>query len=225
MNPHRQVKATGGDTHLGGEDFDNNMVDWAVAEFEKVHGAGRANKLKANARAIRRLRTACENAKRSVSSAPSTTLEVRMRMCGIVFFRFRSSLVCFCDFPRRSVKAAAGYTQVAFQTNRPRSMPFSQHISHCFTSAFRKCTTVRWISYHSPQQSCPLPHPFRSASTLQKVESLLDDADLSIELTREKFESLNDELFTRLEQPKMHPITLGKLLKGFPHLMAFVVLT
>ncbi|CAM9544327.1 unnamed protein product [Pylaiella littoralis] len=99
-----EVKATGGDTHLGGEDFDNNMVDWAVAEFEKVHGAGRANKLKANARAIRRLRTACENAKRSVSSAPSTTLE---------------------------------------------------------------------------------------------VESLLDDADLSIELTREKFESLNDELFTR----------------------------
>lgn len=52
------------------------MVDWAVAEFEKIHGAGRANKLKANARAIRRLRTACENAKRSVSSAPTTTLEV-----------------------------------------------------------------------------------------------------------------------------------------------------
>lgn len=71
-----KVKATGGDTHLGGEDFDNKLVDWAVAEFEKVNGAGRANKLKSNARAIRRLRTACENAKRSVSSAPTTTLEV-----------------------------------------------------------------------------------------------------------------------------------------------------
>lgn len=47
-----------------------------MAEFEKVNGAGRANKLKSNARAIRRLRTACENAKRSVSSAPTTTLEV-----------------------------------------------------------------------------------------------------------------------------------------------------
>lgn len=78
-----QVKATGGDTHLGGEDFDNNMVDWAVAEFEKIHGAGRANKLKANARAIRRLRTACENAKRSVSSAPTTTLEVSMGLLGL----------------------------------------------------------------------------------------------------------------------------------------------
>lgn len=64
------------------------MVDWAVAEFEKVHGAGRANKLKANARAIRRLRTACENAKRSVSSAPTTTLEVRARA---------SLLACMCD--------------------------------------------------------------------------------------------------------------------------------
>lgn len=83
-----QVKATGGDTHLGGEDFDNNMVDWAVAEFEKIHGAGRANKLKANARAIRRLRTACENAKRSVSSAPTTTLEVRL------WFPSRSSHSC-----------------------------------------------------------------------------------------------------------------------------------
>lgn len=72
----KQVKATGGDTHLGGEDFDNKLVDWAVAEFEKKNGAGRANKLKSNARAIRRLRTACENAKRSVSSAPTTTLEV-----------------------------------------------------------------------------------------------------------------------------------------------------
>lgn len=51
-------------------------MDWAVAEFEKQHGAGRANKLKSNARAIRRLRTACENAKRAVSSAPSCTLEV-----------------------------------------------------------------------------------------------------------------------------------------------------
>lgn len=86
------MKATGGDTHLGGEDFDNNMVDWAVSEFEKIHGAGRANKLKANARAIRRLRTACENAKRSVSSAPTTTLEVTMAwacvVLGPLFFFF-----------------------------------------------------------------------------------------------------------------------------------------
>lgn len=64
------------------------MVDWAVAEFEKIHGAGRANKLKSNARAIRRLRTACENAKRSVSSAPTTTLEVSMGFSACVCLSF-----------------------------------------------------------------------------------------------------------------------------------------
>lgn len=83
------MKATGGDTHLGGEDFDNKLVDWAVSEFEKQFGAGRANKLKSNARAIRRLRTACENAKRSVSSTPVCTLEVsqqqRFVLCRIGF--------------------------------------------------------------------------------------------------------------------------------------------
>ena len=80
-----QVKATGGDTHLGGEDFDNKLVDWAVSEFEKQHGAGRTNKLKAN-RAIRRLRTACENAKRAVSSAPTTTLEVHVKFLSRMAF-------------------------------------------------------------------------------------------------------------------------------------------
>ncbi|CAN0470962.1 unnamed protein product, partial [Discosporangium mesarthrocarpum] len=71
-----QVKATGGDTHLGGEDFDNKLVDWAVAEFEKAHGGVLASKLKGNARALRRLRSACESAKRLVSSSPSVPLEV-----------------------------------------------------------------------------------------------------------------------------------------------------
>ncbi|CAM9447976.1 unnamed protein product [Choristocarpus tenellus] len=71
-----EVKATGGDTHLGGEDFDNKLVDWAVAEFEMAHGGALASKLKGNARALRRLRSACENAKRAVSSAPSVPLEV-----------------------------------------------------------------------------------------------------------------------------------------------------
>lgn len=70
------------------------MVDWAVAEFEKIHGAGRANKLKSNARAIRRLRTACENAKRSVSSAPTTTLEVRTPALVLVLLSSGTGLHC-----------------------------------------------------------------------------------------------------------------------------------
>lgn len=90
-----QVKATGGDTHLGGEDFDNKLVDWAVSEFEKQHGAGRTNKLKANNRAIRRLRTACENAKRAVSSAPTTTLEVQATLLSNKFCIVLRAFVTF----------------------------------------------------------------------------------------------------------------------------------
>jgi heat shock protein 1/8 len=59
-----EVKSTAGDTHLGGEDFDNRMVDHFVAEFKRKH----KKDMVGNARALRRLRTACERAKRTLSS-------------------------------------------------------------------------------------------------------------------------------------------------------------
>jgi heat shock 70kDa protein 1/2/6/8 len=59
------VKSTAGDTHLGGEDFDNRMVSHFVAEFKRKH----AKDITSNARALRRLRTACERAKRTLSSS------------------------------------------------------------------------------------------------------------------------------------------------------------
>jgi heat shock 70kDa protein 1/2/6/8 len=67
-----EVKATAGDTHLGGEDFDNKLVDYCTAEFLKRHKID----IKNNARAVRRLRTQCEKAKRILSSAAQTTIEV-----------------------------------------------------------------------------------------------------------------------------------------------------
>jgi L1 cell adhesion molecule like protein len=60
-----EVKATAGDTHLGGEDFDNRMVDYCVADFKKRKGID----ISKNARSIRRLRTQCERAKRVLSSS------------------------------------------------------------------------------------------------------------------------------------------------------------
>jgi len=60
-----EVKATAGDTHLGGEDFDNRMVEWCAAEFLKKNGID----IRSNARAMRRLRTECEKAKRILSSS------------------------------------------------------------------------------------------------------------------------------------------------------------
>ena len=68
-----EVKATSGNGHLGGEDFDSAMVDWCVQEFEKKN---KGVTLKGNDRALRRLRTACERAKRSLSSATQATIEV-----------------------------------------------------------------------------------------------------------------------------------------------------
>jgi heat shock protein 1/8 len=66
-----EVKATNGHTHLGGEDFDNKLVDFCMADFKKKHGID----IKGNARALRRLRTQCEKAKRILSSAHQAPIE------------------------------------------------------------------------------------------------------------------------------------------------------
>lgn len=62
-----EVKATGGDTRLGGEDFDTAIVDHLVAEIKKKHKKDPSK----NNRAMRRLRTAAERAKRQLSSSAS----------------------------------------------------------------------------------------------------------------------------------------------------------
>jgi heat shock 70kDa protein 1/2/6/8 len=67
-----EVKATAGDTHLGGEDFDNKLVDYCAADFLKKTKID----ISKNNRALRRLRTQCEKAKRILSSSAQTTIEV-----------------------------------------------------------------------------------------------------------------------------------------------------
>jgi L1 cell adhesion molecule like protein len=76
-----EVKATAGDTHLGGEDFDNVLVDHFVKEFQ------RRNKLDItkSKRAMRRLRTQCERAKRTLSAAARANIEVDSLYEGIDF--------------------------------------------------------------------------------------------------------------------------------------------
>jgi heat shock 70kDa protein 1/2/6/8 len=66
-----EVKATNGHTHLGGEDFDNRLVDYCIAEFKKKTGID----INGNARALRRLRTQCEKAKRILSAAHQAPIE------------------------------------------------------------------------------------------------------------------------------------------------------
>jgi L1 cell adhesion molecule like protein len=67
-----EVKATAGDTHLGGEDLDNLLVEHCMADFKRRF----RKDLGGNKRARRRLRTACERAKRSLSSSAQAHIEI-----------------------------------------------------------------------------------------------------------------------------------------------------
>merc|ERR1711944_202727 len=77
-----EVKSTAGDTHLGGEDFDNRMVDHFVQEFKRKH----KKDLTGNKRALRRLRTACERAKRTLSASAQANIEGDSLFEGIDFY-------------------------------------------------------------------------------------------------------------------------------------------
>ncbi|XP_046908866.2 LOW QUALITY PROTEIN: allergen MAG29 [Dermatophagoides farinae] len=77
-----EVKSTAGDTHLGGEDFDNRMVNHFVQEFKRKH----KKDLTSNKRALRRLRTACERAKRTLSSSTQASIEIDSLFEGIDFY-------------------------------------------------------------------------------------------------------------------------------------------
>merc|ERR1712172_396379 len=77
-----EVKSTAGDTHLGGEDFDNRMVDHFVNEFKRKH----KKDIKGNKRALRRLRTACERAKRTLSASAQANIEIDSLFEGVDFY-------------------------------------------------------------------------------------------------------------------------------------------
>jgi len=77
-----EVKATAGDTHLGGEDFDNRIVDFCVQDFKRKN---RGKDMSDNKRALRRLRTQCERAKRTLSSSTQATIEIDSLYDGVDF--------------------------------------------------------------------------------------------------------------------------------------------
>merc|ERR1719316_656241 len=77
-----EVKATAGDTHLGGEDFDNRIVAHCIKDFERKN---KGQSLDGNHRALRRLRTQCERAKRTLSSNTTATIEIDSLAEGVDF--------------------------------------------------------------------------------------------------------------------------------------------
>ena len=76
-----EVKATAGDTHLGGEDFDSRIVQHFISEFKRKH----KKDISTNPRCLRRLRTACEKAKRTLSSTAQASIEIDSLFDGIDF--------------------------------------------------------------------------------------------------------------------------------------------
>jgi heat shock protein 1/8 len=76
-----EVKATAGDSHLGGEDFDDALVKHFMKEFKRKHSKDPSG----NARTVRRLRTACEKLKRSLSTSAQATIEIDSFFDGIDF--------------------------------------------------------------------------------------------------------------------------------------------
>lgn len=77
-----EVRSTAGDTHLGGEDFDNRLVTYFAEEFKRKH----RKDIRQNARAVRRLRTACERAKRTLSSSTEASIEIDALFEGTDFY-------------------------------------------------------------------------------------------------------------------------------------------
>ena len=90
-----EVLSTAGNTHLGGEDFDNRMVDHFVNEFKRKHKLD----IRTSAKALRRLRTACERAKRTLSSSATASIELDSIMEGVDFYTniSRAKFESICD--------------------------------------------------------------------------------------------------------------------------------
>merc|ERR1712022_28077 len=98
-----EVKATAGDTHLGGEDFDNRVVDFCMQDFKRKN---RGKDLAGNQRALRRLRTQCERAKCTLSSCTQATIEIDSLFDGVDYSatltRARFEELCM-DYFRNSI--------------------------------------------------------------------------------------------------------------------------
>lgn len=95
-----EVKSTSGDSHLGGEDIDQILVDYCAEEFKRKHRID----MRDNARALRRLRTACERAKRTLSSSTSASIEIDSLFDGIdystIITRARFEMLCDSFFKK-----------------------------------------------------------------------------------------------------------------------------
>ena len=98
------VLSTAGDTHLGGEDFDSAIADFAIGEFKKKQKG--TDHFTGNARNMRKLRTACERAKRALSAQNQATIELTVGDEDLQMELTRAKMDKLCDEPiKRTLEA------------------------------------------------------------------------------------------------------------------------
>ncbi len=99
-----EVKATSGNTHLGGQDFDNKLVTWCLKEFKRVNKNVNVEEMMTNKKVLGKLRSACEKAKKILSSTVKTNIEVDSLFDGIDFSaqltRAKFEELCAADFEK-----------------------------------------------------------------------------------------------------------------------------
>merc|ERR1712149_68765 len=185
-----EVKATAGDTHLGGEDFDNRLVNHFVQEFKRKH----KKDLTGNARSMRRLRTACERAKRNLSSSANASIEIDSLFEGVDFYSsitrarfedlcadlFRGTLEPFEKVLRDSKIDKGSVHEVVMVGGSTRIPKVNELISGFFNGKepARSINPDEAVAYGAAVQACVLT----GGSTGDTDLLLLDVAPLSLGL-------------------------------------------
>ncbi|POM62700.1 Hsp70-like protein [Phytophthora palmivora] len=166
-----EVKATAGDTHLGGEDFDNRLVEYFVTEFKRKY----RKDMSVNQRALRRLRTACERAKRTLSTSAQAYIEIDSLFDGIDFnstiTRARFEDLC-SDYFRKTMEPVA---QVLRDSKLSKKL-----VNEIVLELFKSINPDEAVAYGATVQAAILSGN-ESSSKLQDL-LLLDVAPLSLGL-------------------------------------------
>ena len=187
-----EVKATAGDTHLGGEDFDNRMLDYFLQDFKRRH----RKDMSQNQRSLRRLRTACERAKRTLSSSTQAHIEIDSLFDGIDFnstiTRARFEDLCMdyfkkcmepCEKVLRDAKIAKNQVHEVVLVGGSTRIPKVQSMLTEFFNGMEPCKSINpdeAVAYGATVQAAILSGADKSEKLSELL--LLDVTPLSLGL-------------------------------------------
>merc|ERR1711953_699714 len=187
-----EVKSTAGDTHLGGEHFDNRLVDYFLTDFKRRH----RKDMSKNQRSLRRLRTACERAKRTLSSSAQAHIEIDSLFDGIDFnstiTRARFEDLCIDQFKKcmdpvekvlRDAKISKGAVDEIVLVGGSTRIPKIQSLLTDFFNGKEPCKSINpdeAVAYGATVQAAILDGKDKSEKLSELL--LLDVTPLSLGL-------------------------------------------